>query len=102
MDLLIEEYTTIEEVLEEAGYSITADNLHKVGLQPVGCNTSETVHLFIADVTGIIRKKKEPENIWELNSNLIQMSRDEVLKHCEWRGVMCMIAWEVQKAEGSQ
>jgi SepF-like predicted cell division protein (DUF552 family) len=96
-DGLTPEDTTIEEILEEAGYTITKDNLHKVGLQTVGANTNEEVHLFIADITGLQRKKKESENIWEENTNLIKMSKDEILKNCEWRAILCMIKWECLK-----
>jgi len=89
--------TAIEEIAEEAGYRISSERLHSVGKQFVGCNTNESVYLFIGDVTGIARNKKNPDNVWEENTHLLQMSKDEIFKFCEWRAILCMMLWESEQ-----
>lgn len=93
---LTPEQTTVEEIEEEAGYTVTEAQLTKVGEQPVGANTNETVHLFVGDVTNIVRKEKNPENCWELNTHLIKMSKDEIFRFCEWKGQLTMLHFEAQ------
>lgn len=73
------EQSAVQEALEEAGYSITVDDLRLVTKYIVGTQTNEQVHLFWADVTGLepVEIKGDgsyheslSKNQWEPFSNL--------------------------------
>lgn len=80
--------TIVEEALEEAGFTVTRDQVHVVGFAPVSANTNEQVHLAVVDVTGVTRQAKEPENLFEANTKLIALSTERLLLTCEWKAVM--------------
>lgn len=61
----------IEEVFEEAGFQVTPDRVIHLTSDVMGTSTDETVHMYIVDVTGLEHIGKNPENVWEENTNLI-------------------------------
>jgi 8-oxo-dGTP pyrophosphatase MutT (NUDIX family) len=77
--------TLIEEVQEEAGYTVDKSRIKCVAFLPVSANTNERVHLCIVDVTGLEQNKKEPENPFEANTNMYRMSFEQILSQCEWK-----------------
>lgn len=82
--------TLIEEVKEEAGYTVVKESCTPVGKYKVGTSTNEHVYSFLIDVGNMKQEKKEPENIFEQNTDILWMDYDSVLKDSNigWRAKM--------------
>lgn len=75
----------VEEVLEEAGYVVTPDRVQLLGYEPVSSQTDESVYLYVVDITGITPQRKEPENLFEKNTQRYWCSATTVRKRAEWK-----------------
>jgi 8-oxo-dGTP pyrophosphatase MutT (NUDIX family) len=83
--------TLIEEVQEEAGYTVDKTHIHCIAFLPVSANTNERVHLCLVDVTGLQAHKQTPENIFEQNTNMYRLSFDQVIQQCEWKAQILVL-----------
>ena len=83
-ELSIEE-VLLEEVKEESGYDVGLGNVIKVSEDEVGTSTDEVCHLYVIDITGVEREDKEPENLFEKNSNLVFMKYSDIHNLRDWR-----------------
>lgn len=75
----------LEEILEEAGYTVTADRATLLGYEPVSSQTDESIYLYLVDVTGLTPHRREPENIFEANTRRYWCSYATALKRGEWK-----------------
>jgi len=75
----------VEEVQEEAGYDVGEERIHYISSEPVCGNSNEIVHLFIVDITGLKQELKQPENIFEANTQRTFLSPEEIRNSCEWK-----------------
>lgn len=79
----------VEEVKEEAGYDVVIeeveDRIKYVGMFPLGGITNESVYLYVVDVTGLKQKLKEPENIFELNTDVMWIDKSDLIKLNDWK-----------------
>lgn len=91
-----------EELIEEAGFRIEPDDSRIVyrGKQIVSGNCNEYVHLFLVDITDIAQVKREPENIFEANTNLFWTSKDYILSQCDWKS-KCILVNPLSNLEDS-
>lgn len=78
-----------EELIEEAGYSISEEELKTraqfKGLQYVCSNSNERVFCFLVDVTGLVLEPRECENVFEENSRMFWVNEAAVMDLCEWK-----------------
>ena len=81
----------IQEVLEEAGYTVGYNDVYEFGSYIVGTQTNEVCHLFLCDVTG--KTPAEPEgdgsyhesiskNVWEPVTNLYACEYSAMRIYC--------------------
>ncbi|MFA5071156.1 MAG: hypothetical protein WC511_02185 [Candidatus Pacearchaeota archaeon] len=82
----------IEEVKEEAGYTVNKDRLKKTGEYLVGTSTDETVYGFLIDVNRMPPEKKDPENLFEANMDTIWTTFENVMSNPDigWRAKMIL------------
>lgn len=68
-----------KEVKEESGYEVTPEDCIEISRMPVGSSTNETVILYLVDITGKQQKKAEPENLFEQESDILNISIKQIL-----------------------
>lgn len=84
--------TIIAEVEEEAGYTVTSEDVTLLGSYLVSGNSNESVDLAIVDVTGKEQELKNPENVFEENTVRYWLKPDQAFKALkEWKGLVCLM-----------
>lgn len=88
-ELSLEEIV-IEETKEEAGYEVTLDRVAYMTTEFCGSGTNERVHIYIVDVTGLEEGEKEPESVFEENTETIWMDKNGIM-HCQdWKAKLAV------------
>ena len=81
---------TITEVLEEAGYVVTDEQVHFMGSTFVSSQMDQIAHGFLVDVTGIpkthVTESEYPEASAEFATNsVVWMTDDELVANNDWK-----------------
>lgn len=96
------EQIVIEEVQEEAGYTIQESEIQFLGSARVGSNTNETVYLYVINVNDLEQNKKQPENDFEANTEIQWYKknwRDGVEN--DWRAYLIVTRHQISLNEGN-
>ena len=83
---------TITEVLEEAGYVVTDEQVHFVGSTMVSTQMDQIAHGFLVDVTDIpkthLTEAEQPEASTEFATNsIVWMTDDELVANNDWKSI---------------
>ena len=87
---------TIQEVLEEAGYVVTADRVYSVGSTLVSSQMDQMAHGFIVDVTDIEKTHATESELEgatdEFSGNeVIWLKQEDVVKLNDWKSIFILI-----------
>lgn len=84
----------IEEVLEESGYTVDLSHVHKISTECAGSQSNERVHLFLVDVTGLIKGEEQPESVHEENTETCWVCEHGLMFCDDWKArliyLMCL------------
>lgn len=83
-------HIVLEEVKEEAGFSIPEEDIDQriifISKEITGSMTNERVNLYIVNVTGLEQEKLEPESVFEENCENVWVTPEEALsKAQDWK-----------------
>lgn len=83
---------TITEVLEEAGYVVTDEQVHFVGSTMVSTQMDQIAHGFIVDITGTpkthVTEYEHPDASTEFATNsIVWMTDDELVANNDWKSI---------------
>jgi len=80
----------ITEVLEEAGYVVTADNVTEVGSTVVSTQMSQTLYAYTVDVTGIPKTAETEYESQGKGDRTQWMTFTEALANSDWKSIFIM------------
>lgn len=89
----------LEEIKEEAGYTVSAARATQVGYEPVSSQTDECVYLYVVNITGLTPHRKTPENLFEANTQRYWCTAAAALRHGEWKSKVIVHAAERRRAQ---
>ena len=85
------EQIVIEEVKEEAGYTVEPEHVN-LSAECAGSQSNERVHLFCVNVTGLEQGELEPESIHEENADNLWMCEQGIMFCDDWKAKLIMLA----------
>ena len=79
------EQIVLEEVREEAGYTVTPDRINQFGAVMVSTQSNQVCHLFAVDITDIPEEPRQPESLAEVFASVEWLSHEDILKLQDWK-----------------
>lgn len=85
---ITKEEIVIEEVLEEAGYSVQKKNVKYIGRYFVSTQMNQYCHLYIVFISDSQKSKRNPQDKLEMLCKPTWLSKEDILNGDDWKSIL--------------